>query len=135
MFAMAAIVLTLQEYYGGRAIYDEVIRPWLTDQETLHHHAHIKLAKYDELYGYGWWASSRVVGYVCFPSPSGSSSSRKDSLLDMGLRGRGFLEHVWIYGAVPVGRPAGDVRRLAPARFRHLLPVLQDCSSRSWSIF
>ena len=34
------------------------------------------LVEYDELYSFGWWVTSRVMGYV-LPSPSGSWPSRK----------------------------------------------------------
>jgi membrane protease YdiL (CAAX protease family) len=97
MLGMAAIILTLQEYYGGRSTYDEVIRPWLAKQELVHHHARIKLAKYDELYGYAWWGFSRFAGYVLIPFPVYKFIFPKDNLLDMGLRVRGFREHAWIY--------------------------------------
>ncbi len=95
--AIVAVVLTLQEYYGGRQVYDTMIRPWLHDLEGTGH-AWIKLQRYDELYSYAWWAGSRIFGYVCVPLPLWKLLFPKDSLLDMGLRGRGFLSHLWIYG-------------------------------------
>jgi len=98
LFVMAAIILTLQEYYGGRATYEQVVRPWLVTQEVTHHHARINLAKYDELYGYGWWAFTRFAGYVILPFPTYKFIFRQDKLLDMGLRLRGFVQHAWIYG-------------------------------------
>jgi membrane protease YdiL (CAAX protease family) len=98
MFAIAAVVLTVQEYYGGRATYDEVIRPWLAMQETVHNHARIKLLKYDELYSYAWWSFTRFTGYVLLPFPTYKLIFPRDNLLDMGLRVRGFLDHLWIYG-------------------------------------
>lgn len=92
---MCAVILTLQEYYGGRTGYDEFVRPVLAKLEVTHRKIH--LFRYDMLYGFAWWAATRVVGYVaplglwklCFP---------RDSILDMGFRGRGFFSHVWIYG-------------------------------------
>jgi len=98
MFVLAAVMLTIQEYYGGRGTYDEVIRPWLTIQETVHGHARIKLAKYDDLYSYVWWSFTRIAGYVFVPFPTYKLIFPKDSLLDMGLRVRGFSQHLWIYG-------------------------------------
>jgi membrane protease YdiL (CAAX protease family) len=98
MFVMAAIILTLQEYYGGRSTYDDVIRPWLSDLETLKGHTRINMARYDELYGYAWWAFTRFSGYVLFPFPAYKFIFRNDKLLDMGLRIRGFREHAWVYG-------------------------------------
>jgi membrane protease YdiL (CAAX protease family) len=98
MLVMAAIVLTLQEYYGGRGTYDEVVRPWLAARELAHPEGFFRLSRYDELYGYGWWSFTRVVGYVLLPFPIYKFIFPRDSLLDMGLRGRGFWRHAWIYG-------------------------------------
>jgi membrane protease YdiL (CAAX protease family) len=94
---MCAVILTLQEYYGGRGYFDEVIRPALT-RIAVHHPKAIRIAKYDELYSFGWWATSRVGGYV-FPFAVWKLFFPQDSLLDMGLRVRGFFKHAWIYGA------------------------------------
>jgi len=98
MFAMAAIILTLQEYYGGRSTYDDLVRPWLSSMELVKGHSHINLARYDELYGYSWWAFTRFAGYVLLPFPAYKFIFPKDNLLDMGLRFRGVLQHAWIYG-------------------------------------
>ena len=57
-----------------------------------------RFARYDELYGYAWWAASRFVGYVLVPLPLWKLMFPEDKLLDMGLRGRGFFSHAWIYG-------------------------------------
>src|SRR5262245_39897731 len=48
--AIVAVVLTLQEYYGGRAFYDLTIRPWLAELEAGGS-SWLKLAKYDEYFG------------------------------------------------------------------------------------
>lgn len=98
LFAMAAIILTLQEYYGGRTTYDDLVRPWLSEMELHKGHTRINLARYDELYGYAWWAFTRFTGYVLIPFPSYKFIFRQDKLLDMGLRIRGFRQHAWIYG-------------------------------------
>jgi len=92
---ITAVVLTLQEYYGGRTFYDQIIRPFLADLETAKHS--VKLAKYDEFYGYCWWVFCRVLGYVLLPLPLWKLLFPGDSLLDMGLRIRGFFSHIWIY--------------------------------------
>jgi membrane protease YdiL (CAAX protease family) len=94
--AMCAVILTLQEYYGGRAYFDEAIRPWLARLDVRHPKA-VRLVKYDELYSFGWWVTSRVVGYV-LPFGVWKRFFPQDSLLDMGLRVRGFFKHAWIYG-------------------------------------
>ena len=95
--AMCAVILTLQEYYGGRGYFDQVIRPWLVRHQASHPRA-IKLLKYDELYGFAWWVIARVGGYSILPFAAWKLCFPEDSLLDMGLRTRGFFKHIWIYG-------------------------------------
>jgi membrane protease YdiL (CAAX protease family) len=95
---ITAVVLTVQEYYGGRQFFQQTLRPELTELNEgswkwLH------LEQYDELYAYGWWCFSRAAGYVLLPLCAWKVLFPRDSLLDMGLRGRGFLGHLWIYGA------------------------------------
>ena len=103
LFAITAIVLTLQEYYGGRDFYDDHIKPFLRAVEVAQIAApggpgrYVDVKKYGELYSYGWWAFARVFGYVAIPMAAWKIFFRKDSLLDMGLRGRGFFKHAWIY--------------------------------------
>lgn len=93
---MCAVILTLQEYYGGRTFYDSALRPILARLDVSHPKV-IGLAKWDELYGFGWWAFARVGGYL-LPFALWKLFFREDSLLDMGLRTRGFFAHAWIYG-------------------------------------
>jgi len=93
---IVAVVLTLQEYYGGRRFYQEMLNPMLVQWEAegwqwLH------VGKYDELYSYAWWTLARVIGYVLIPFPLWKLLFPKDNLLDMGLRLRGFFQHAWIY--------------------------------------
>src|SRR5262249_30668716 len=78
--AIVAIVLTLQEYYGGRSFYDLTIKPWLGDLEAGGW-KWLKLAKYDEYYGYVWWVAARVTGYVLIPFPLWKMLFPEDSLL------------------------------------------------------
>jgi membrane protease YdiL (CAAX protease family) len=97
---MCAVILTLQEYYGGRAQYDEMVRPWLTHLSVSHPKT-VRIAKYDELYSFGWWAFTRMLGYLA-PLPIWKACFRQDSLLDMGFRVRGFFRHVHIYAGLLV---------------------------------
>jgi membrane protease YdiL (CAAX protease family) len=97
--ALCAVILTLQEYYGGRAFFDDTFRPLLSDL-ALKHSARFKFAKYDELWSFGWWAATRIFGYSVVPFTVWKIAFRHDSLLDLGLRGRGFFKHAWIYGSI-----------------------------------
>jgi membrane protease YdiL (CAAX protease family) len=130
---IAAIVLTLQEYYGGRALYDQSFRPLLVEFEASGH-TWLKLAKYDEFYGYCWWVLARVTGYVLVPLPLWKILFPKDSLLDMGLRVRGFFSHIWIYGLCLL--IVGPVMLLVARQpdFGTYYPFYK-ASSRSWCDF
>jgi membrane protease YdiL (CAAX protease family) len=129
---LVAVILTYQEYYGGRATFDEMIRPLLA-RIDLKHPRLIRLAKYDELYGFGWWVFSRVAGYVA-PFPVWKICFREDSLLDMGLRVRGFFKHAWIYGLfLAIVLPAMLLVSRLPD-FGSYYPFYKT-SSRSWYDF
>lgn len=92
---LCALILTMQEYYGGRMYFEHGVMPLLRGYEAAHPNFHV--AKYDELWGFVWWAFTRVFGYV-LPFMVWKIFFRKDSLLDLGLRTRGFFDHAWIYG-------------------------------------
>ncbi|MEZ4221162.1 MAG: CPBP family intramembrane glutamic endopeptidase [Polyangiaceae bacterium] len=131
--AIVGVVLTLQEYYGGRQFYDTVIRPALVDWESGGK-TWIKLAKYDELYGYGWWVFSRAAGYVLIPLPLWKLLFPKDSILDMGFRVRGFFSHAWIYGlCLAIVLPVMALVASQPD-FGTYYPFYKN-SSRSWFDF
>lgn len=131
--AMCAVILTLQEYYGGRVAFEQAVRPWLARLDAAHP-ARFRLAKYDELYGFGWWVFTRVLGYVGIPFPVWKICFPKDSLLDMGLRVRGFFKHAWIYGLfVAIVLPAALIVARQPD-FGSYYPFYRLCS-RSWYDF
>jgi len=96
-FVIVAIVLTLQEYYGGRHTFDTLVRPWLEELRPGKFKQLVNFAKYQDLYGYSWWAFTRCFGYVAIPLPIWKILYPKDSLLDMGLRVKGLMRHAWIY--------------------------------------
>jgi membrane protease YdiL (CAAX protease family) len=92
---LCAVILTMQEYYGGRQFFDETIRPWLSHLDAKH--PRVKLQKFDELYAFAWWATARVFGYAVVPFAFWKAVFRRDSVLDLGLRTKGFFTHAWIY--------------------------------------
>jgi membrane protease YdiL (CAAX protease family) len=92
--AMCALVLTMQEYYGGRMFFEHTIRPMIVQYE-INHPGSTKIFRYDELWGFGWWAGTRVFGYV-LPLLLWKIFFPKDSILDFGLRTKGFIRHWWI---------------------------------------
>ena len=125
-----AVTLTVQEYYGGRKLYDVMIRPWLQQMEAMGWRK-VHLAQFDDFYGYAWWVIARVLGYVVLPFPLWKILYPKDNLMDLGLRIRGFSRHLWIYGVcLLVVVPAMLVVAHQPD-FGNYYPFYK-LSSRSW---
>jgi len=93
---LVAVTLTIQEYYGGRGFYASTLEPWFRQLEAAGNTS-IRVTRYGELYGFCWWVFARVLGYVIVPLFVWRILFPQDSVLDMGLRGHGFLSHLWIY--------------------------------------
>ncbi len=130
---LCALILTMQEYYGGRIFFDENIRPILTKLNEAHP-TRMRLYKYDELYSFGWWAGTRIAGYVIVPFTFWKIFFRQDSLLDFGLRTKGFFKHAWIYALfLGVVLPAMWIVSREPD-FGNYYPFYKQ-SSRSWYDF
>lgn len=128
---LVSIILTMQEYYGGRIFFDSTVAPLLS--RLGEKHAWMKFADYRDLYGFGWWASTRIVGYV-FPFAFWKVFFREDKILDFGLRTKGFFDHAWIYGLfLAVVLPAMLVVAKSPD-FGTYYPFYK-LSSRSWFDF
>jgi len=137
LFVITALVLTLQEYYGGRDFYERHIKPVLHEIElraVLDSSSLVRAIntrKYGELYSYSWWAFNRVAGYTLVPLLLWKIIFRKDSILDMGLRVRGFRKHAWIYGlCLVVVLPAVFIASRSP-EFSNYYPFYKH-ASRSW---
>lgn len=128
-----ALILTMQEYFGGRNFFEDVIKRAMQHYELAHPLA-FHLQKYEELYGFGWWVFTRVTGYVLIPFPVYKIFFPKESLLDLGLRTHGFFKHAWIYGLfLIVVLPAMLVVSHEPD-FGSYYPFYK-LSSRSWFDF
>ncbi len=98
---LAAMILTVQEYYGGRRTFEVLFRPELAELEK-NGMTFIKLAKYEQLYGFVYWSMTRVAGYLVVPIIAWRWWFPQDNLLDYGLRTQGFFKHLWIYGGLLV---------------------------------
>lgn len=129
---ITAVVLTLQEYYGGRPTFDHFVSPWLQGLDPAH--PRLKFAKYADLYGYAWWVGTRVLGYVLIPLPLWKLLFRKDSVLDMGFRWAGFWSHAWIYALCLCGVVPAMLLVANQPDFGEYYPFYK-LSSRSWFDF
>ncbi len=108
-YAVAAVVLTFQEYFGDRATLNLLMqRGWVIDwgggpRGAATHHLHLmkpwmwaQSARWDELAGLAYWSFTRSFGYFVVPALV-LLSWRGERLRDYGVRTRGFLAHAWIY--------------------------------------
>lgn len=134
--SLCAVILTMQEYYGqrigvggGRSFFEDTVHPWL--MQTAIRHPRIQALKYEELYGFAWWAGTRVLGYSIVPFAVWKIAFRRDSLLDLGLRIRGFWKHTWIYAlSLVIVLPAVWLVSRQPD-FANYYPFYKS-ASRSW---
>ncbi|MBX3190181.1 MAG: CPBP family intramembrane metalloprotease [Labilithrix sp.] len=128
---LVALVLTMQEYYGGRVYFDLKVYPWIVKHDTWKEA--IGIAKYDELAGFTWWAATRVFGYT-LPFLVWKIVFRKDSVRDLGLRTRGFFDHAWIYAMfLAIVLPAMLIVAKSPD-FGSYYPFYKN-AQRSWFDF
>lgn len=130
---LGVLVLTWQEYYGRSSFWNEQIRPALQRHFEGHPDALGRLHLYSELFSRAWWAVTRIGGYL-LPLAVWPLFFRKDSLLDMGLRTRGFSEHAWLYALfVTVMVPILILVARQPD-FGSYYPIC-DTAGRSWIDF
>ncbi len=79
-----AIVLTVQEYFGGA---DTFMR-WFPPGRHP--------SKYYELFTFAWWSGWRVFGYVLIPMTV-ISLLPGERIRDYNLSPKGFFAHIWMY--------------------------------------
>jgi membrane protease YdiL (CAAX protease family) len=130
---LAALVLSLQEYYGRGDYYELVIRKLLQRHEEAHPGGWVNVDLYDELYLRSWWAFTRVGGYL-LPLCVWPLFFRKDALLDFGLRPSGFGEHAWIYAMCVVLMVPILLFVNSQADFTSYYPIYK-LAGRSWLDF
>lgn len=94
---LLSVTLTIQDYYGGRTFFENTVEPFLQTMEAGGQ-TWIDLTKYRDLWSQLWWAFSRAFGYSVVPIVVWKLTFKEDSILDMGLRLKGFFSHLWIYG-------------------------------------
>jgi membrane protease YdiL (CAAX protease family) len=130
---LIAFILTFQEYYGRPDFYIRAVHGLIDRYQRAHPGSIFDLGRYDELYMRAWWGVTRVGGYV-LPLAVWPIFFRRDSLLDFGLRGRGFGAHAWIYAlCVVVMVPVLILVSMQPD-FAEYYPMYK-LAGRSWLDF
>jgi membrane protease YdiL (CAAX protease family) len=130
---LVCFILTFQEYYGRPDFYVRVLHDVLARWVKAHPGSIWNIQRYDEIYMRGWWAVTRIIGYV-LPLAVWPIFFRHDKLADFGLRGRGFAQHAWIYAlCVVVMMPVLVLVSMQPD-FADYYPMYK-LAGRSWLDF
>lgn len=117
VLVVAALVLVFQEYYGERTTFDALFGGYASKW------------RYYSLYGLAWWASAKVVGYLCVPAACVWLMGGR--LRDHGLRARGLRKHAWIYVALFGAILPVVVAASYTSAFRATYPFYR-LAARSW---
>lgn len=146
-FCLAAVILTLQEYFGDRGTFLSLVqRGFVIDwgggpsRPATHHltvfgpQAWMRPERYADLAGLVYWSFTRSLGYFLVPVGVMLAFWRGERLRDYGLRMKGWLKHAWIYAlffgivlvAVVIVANTGE--------FANYYPFYKD-ASRSWKDF
>jgi len=130
---LITFILTFHEYYGRPDFYVRTIRGLIDAHVRAHPGSIFDPQHYDELYMRSWWGFTRVAGYL-LPLAVWPLFFRRDSVLDFGLRGRGFRAHAWIYAlCVVVMIPVLVIVSMQPD-FADYYPMYKQ-AGRSWLDF
>ena len=130
---LVTFILTFHEYYGRPDFYMRAIHGLIDAHVRAHPGSIFDLQHYDELYMRSWWGFTRVAGYA-LPLAIWPLFFRRDSVLDFGLRGRGFRAHAWIYAlCVVVMIPVLVIVSMQPD-FADYYPMYKQ-AGRSWLDF
>jgi membrane protease YdiL (CAAX protease family) len=145
-YIAAAVILTLQEYFGDRNTFNTLVVQgfnihWGGGPNGVATH-HIQLLRplvwaqnpqWNDLYGLIWWSFTRSLGYIVVPALI-MLTWRRDRVVDYGLRTRGFLSHAWIYALFFGIVLVAVVLVSHTGEFSHYYPFYHD-ASRSWFDF
>lgn len=130
---LGAVVLTLQEYFGGHAFFDSVLRAAISRWELSRPGGLLDAGIWSGFYGHAWWGLTRVGGYL-LPFALWKLLFPGDQLRDYGLRTRGLRLHLWIYAlCVSVVVPLLVLVRRQPD-FGSYYPFYKQ-AGRSWLDF
>ncbi len=95
---LGTFVLALQYYYGNAEYYERQLRAPLAELLARLAGEPRLPGRWSELGWESWWGVTRIGGYLA-PVAIWKLLFPRDRLRDLGLRGAGFGEHLWIYAA------------------------------------
>ncbi len=132
-FALTAVILTMQEYYGGRRFLREHaaagVRGLGGQWPRLGANGDVRRALRLRLVGV-----RALFGYVVVPVVTWKLLFPRDRIVDMGLHVRGFIDHLWIYALCLVVVLGALFIVAQEPDFGTYYPFYKQ-SSRSWSDF
>lgn len=115
-----ALVLTLQDYYGGS---DKYAKYFPYDK-----------SRYWELKGFVWWSGWRVLGYVVIPMIA-IALLPGERIRDYNVSFRGFLRHFWIYALMFVAFLPVVIGTSTTDSFRHTYPFYRMANRSSFDLW
>lgn len=144
-FALVAVVLTLQEYFGDRVTWARFVNQGLIidwgggpGRAATHHfklfgpQAWMNPRGYADLAPLAYWSFTRSLGY--FIVPAVVLALWRERVGEYGLRARGFLSHAWIYALFFGIVLIAVVLVAGTSEFANYYPFYKD-ASRSWKDF
>ena len=130
---VGGMVLALQEYFGNRQFFQTSVLSPLAHLLSSLFRSPLELSVFGDLLWEGFWGATRVTGYL-LPLLLWKLFFPKDRLRDLGLRFKGFREHLWIYAlCVAVMVPVLHLAQLQPD-FGAYYPFYRQ-AGRSWLDF
>jgi hypothetical protein len=120
VYVVAALSLTLMEYFGDRTTLLEIWPAALT-------------GRYGELNGFAYWSLWRFVGYAVIPAVAVVATPGMH-LAECGVSFKGFFEHLWIYAVLFVIVLAMVVFVSYKPDFQSYYPFYEQ-AHRSWFDF
>lgn len=146
-FVLSAVILTLQEYFGDRNTFIQLVtRGWVISWGGGPNHPPTHTLKllgpltwaqpqhYPDLSALTYWSFTRSLGYFIIPALVIAVFFKRDRVIDFGLRTRGFLSHAWIYALFFGIVLLAVVLVSSTSEFANYYPFYRD-ASRSWRDF
>lgn len=115
-----ALVLTLQDYFGGSDKYAQYF-PY-------------DKSRYWELKGFVWWSGWRVLGYVVIPMIA-IALLPGERIRDYNVAFRGFFRHFWIYALMFVAFLPVVIGTSTTDSFRHTYPFYRMANRSSFDLW
>lgn len=118
---LCAVSLTLQEYLGDRATFEQLLAPSRGDP-------------YLELEGFAWWSGWRVLGYLVLPAIAVACMPGQ-RIRDHHVSPSGLLRHLWIYVLMFSLILPAVIEASTTRQFRHTYPFYRWANRSAFDLW